>query len=271
MRIRTVDAFTDRPFAGNPAGVCVLAEGPWPQDGWMQAVAMEMNLAETAFVRPASGDAGGHDWDLRWFSPTVEVPLCGHATLATAHALAEDGLVKGIVRFGTLSGVLSAEVTADGSIVLDLPANPPVAREYGPEFAAALGVEPVAVFSTGALGDVLVELADEQTIRTLTPDLAAVARIPGRGVIVTAAADDPSRGYDYVLRVFAPQEGIPEDPVTGSSHTTLAPLWTERLGRAELVGFQASARTGLATAAVIGDRVRVRGRAVTVLDGTLAV
>jgi PhzF family phenazine biosynthesis protein len=230
-----------------------------------------MKHAETAFARPS--DAADADWDLRWFTPTVEAELCGHATLATTHAMAADGLADGKVRFSTRSGILTAEVAPDGAITLDFPAAPPIAAEPPEGLADALGVEPVAVYRTGSLGDLLSVLPDEKAVRAITPDLAAVAQLSTReeirGLIVTAAAEDPEAGYDFVSRFFAPAYGIPEDPVTGSAHTVLAPYWAGRLGRDHLVGFQASARGGLLHVVPDGDRVLLTGRAVTVLDGTL--
>jgi PhzF family phenazine biosynthesis protein len=268
MKIWIVDAFTDRPFAGNPAAVCVLPEGPWPPEHRLQAVAAEMNLSETAFVKPASDDAP-QDWELRWFTPVTEVPLCGHATLAVTHVLASDRLAAGAVRFATLSGVLSAEARTDGTIVMDFPANPPTPANVNDTLAAALGAQPVGVYAIGERQRLLVELPDEETVRGLTPDQGALARMPVQAVIVTACADRPAGGYDFVSRCFAPGVGIPEDPVTGSAHTTLAPFWSQRLGRAALTGLQVSARTGLVGTEVTGDRVLLTGRAVTVLVGEL--
>lgn len=270
MRIRVIDAFTDRPFAGNPAAVCVLDGPDWPDADWMQRVAAELNLSETAFVRPLppGGDA---DWALRWFTPTVEVRLCGHATLATVHALRSDGLLgDGRVRFATLGGVLLARPEPGGTITLDFPANPHDPVPEPPGLAEALGSPVLGVFDTGPLGDLLVLLADEKAVRTLTPDLAAVAELPTCGVIVTAPADDPSAGYQFVSRLFDPASGIPEDPVTGSAHTVLAPYWGQRTGATRLTGYQASARGGLVACEVAGDRVLLSGRAVTVLEGVLS-
>jgi PhzF family phenazine biosynthesis protein len=269
MRIRVVDAFADRPFTGNPAGVCLLEAGAWPDDAWMQAVAAEMQHAETAFARPS--ERADADWDLRWFTPTIEVDLCGHATLATTHALVSDGLVSGKVGFSTRSGVLTAAVD-DGWITLDFPVNRPAEAEVPAGLVEALGAEPVSVHSTGELSDVLVVLADEAAVRALAPDLGQVKalnqRDRNRGTIVTAPADS---GYDFVSRFFAPASGIPEDPVCGSAHTALAPYWAERLGRDELVGYQASARGGVVRVATVGDRVQLTGQAVTTLDGQLLV
>lgn len=270
MRIRVIDAFTDRPFAGNPAGVCLLDTDSWPDEVWMQRVAAELNLSETAFSIPQSG---GADRAIRWFTPLVETNLCGHATLATAHALHSDRGTPATVRFHSRSsGVLVAHTSDDGTITLDFPAAPTTAAPIPNGLAEALGVTPEVIYRTGALGDLLVVLSDEAAVRGLTPDLAAVAALTTRevirGVIVTAAAANAD-GYDFVSRFFSPAEGIPEDPVTGSAHTALAPYWSERLGRDELTGLQASTRTGFVRVSVRGDRVHLTGRAVTVVDGTL--
>ncbi len=269
MRIRIIDAFSDRPFAGNPAAVCLPPGPDWPDAGWMQRVAAEMNLSETAFALPlpAGGEA---DWGLRWFTPTTEVDLCGHATLATTHALGQDGLLgRAPVRFATRSGVLLARWAADRPVVLDLPAATLAEAPAGPEFEAALGARVLARFTSPELDDDVLLLDSEQTVRGLAPDLAAVAALPARGVVVTAPADDPAGGHDFVSRCFGPALGIPEDPVTGSAHTALAPYWAQRLGRAEVTGYQASARGGLVLCAVADGRVLLSGWAVTVLDGTL--
>ncbi|MFG2822515.1 PhzF family phenazine biosynthesis protein [Kitasatospora sp. NPDC048365] len=270
MRLRIIDAFTDRPFAGNPAAVCLLDGPEWPQERWLRRVAAEMNLPETAFARP-SGEPGA--WALRWFTPTEEVDLCGHATLATVHALRGDGLLDGSdgqVRFATRSGELRARTEPDGSITLDFPANGAVAAEPPAGLAEALGRPVTEAYAVPGLGELLVVLASEHAVRALAPDLGALALLPLRGVVVTARADDPAGGgYDFVSRNFAPSVGIPEDPVTGSSHTALAPFWAERLGRTELTGYQASVRGGLVACRLLGDRVLLSGHAVTVLDGTL--
>ncbi|GAA2625781.1 PhzF family phenazine biosynthesis protein [Paractinoplanes durhamensis] len=270
MRIRIIDAFTDRPFAGNPAGVCLLDAGDWPDETWMRRVAAELNLSETAFARPLG--SGGEDWALRWFTPAVEVKLCGHATLATAHALATDAGGPGTYRFETLSGLLTARVAGDGLITLDFPVSPPVEVPAPAGLTAALGATAEAIFWSEQLGDLLAVLQDETCVRTLRPDLRAVAGLrPGtgmRGVVVTAPAD-PGGDHDFVSRFFGPAVGVDEDPVTGSAHTMLAPYWSQRLGRTELTGLQVSARSGVVGTAVRGDRVELTGRAVTVLDGTL--
>ena len=260
-----MDAFTDRAFAGNPAGVCVVER--WPDAPWMQRVAAELNLSETAFAR-ARPDG---DWDLRWFTPTVEVDLCGHATLATAHALAQDGVIDDVVGFHTRSGVLTVRV--GDAITLDFPAATPEPTEAPEGLADALGAAPQATFKTRNVGDLLAVLDDEATVRGLEPDLTALAALTRRdgirGVIVTAPAADEDAEHDFVSRFFAPASGIPEDPVTGSAHAALAPYWSQRLGRDGLVGLQASARTGLVRTSVHGDRVHLTGYAVTVVDGTL--
>ncbi|WP_217169761.1 PhzF family phenazine biosynthesis protein [Streptomyces sp. AC512_CC834] len=267
MRIRIVDAFTDRPFAGNPAGVLLL--DAFPEDDRLRRVALEVNHAETAFAHrlPAGGEA---DWALRWFTPVAEVAMCGHATLATAHVLHTTGAHEGPVRFATLSGVLVATPREDGSVTLDFPTAPLTPVEAPAGVAEALGAEPHAVLDTGPhTGDLLVEVADEKTVRGLTPDHKALAAHSGRGVIATARAEDPARGYDYVSRCFFPGVGIDEDAVTGSAHTALAPFWSERLGRPDLTGLQASPRSGRVRTQLRGGRTLLSGHAVTVIDGEL--
>ncbi|MFJ8849313.1 PhzF family phenazine biosynthesis protein [Streptomyces sp. NPDC102437] len=273
MRIHVVDAFTDRPFAGNPAGVCLLDAGEWPAVAWMQQVAAEMNHSETAFVRPLPGDESA-DWEIRWFAPLVETNLCGHATLATAHTLRRERGGVGALRFRSrFSGILTAHAHEDGSITLDFPAAPGTEVPVPTGLSEALGVKPEAAFRTGALGDLLTVLPDEATVRAVTPDLEAIADLTRReglrGVIITAPASGSGLEYDFVSRFFSPAEGILEDPVTGSAHTALAPYWSARIGRSGLTGLQLSARTGLVRTAVRGDRVHLTGYAVTILDGTL--
>ncbi|BAL92408.1 putative phenazine biosynthesis-like protein [Actinoplanes missouriensis 431] len=274
MRIRVVDAFTEKPFQGAPAGVLLLDE--FPPDAWMQQVAAEVNHAETAFLHPlpAGGEAG---WALRWFTPAVEVDLCGHATLASAHVLATLTPTPELdparpVRFATRSGVLTASVAADGLITLSFPTAPLTPVDADPELGAALGpgVPIVAVHHTGPnTDDLLVEVADEKAVRAVSPDLRTLAALSRRGVIVTAAAEDPGTGYDFVSRFFGPAVGVDEDPVTGSAHTALAPYWAGKLGRDELVGYQASARGGFVRVRRRGERTELSGHAVTVIDGTL--
>jgi PhzF family phenazine biosynthesis protein len=271
MRIQIIDAFTDRPFAGNPAAVCLLDGDSWPDEGWMRQVAAEMNLSETAFAHPLPRTADA-DWALRWFTPTVEVDLCGHATLATVHALRSDGAITGAVRFSSRSGILITRTHDDGTIMLDFPLAPTAEVSIPNGLSDALNAKPDAVYGTGALGDLLAVFPDEEAVRALDPDFAALAHLSRRdgvrAVIATAPAE-PGNDYDFVSRCFAPAVGIPEDPVTGSAHTALAPYWSGRLGRDNLTGLQASSRTGLVHTAVHGDRVHLTGRAVTVLDGTL--
>lgn len=268
MRLRIVDAFTDRPFHGNPAGVLLL-DGGFPPDAWLRQVAAEVNLSETAFAHPLRAGADA-DWALRWFTPAAEVDMCGHATLATAHVLAQAGLARGPIRFRARCGVLTARADEDGTLTLDFPTSALTPVEADPAVERALGAAAVSVHDTSAhVGDLVVELADERTVRELRPDLAALRGYARRGVIVTAAAEDPSRGYDFVSRGFFPAVGIDEDPVTGSAHTALAPFWAARLGRAELTGLQGGARTGLVRVALAGERTLLTGHAVTVVDGEL--
>jgi predicted PhzF superfamily epimerase YddE/YHI9 len=254
-----VDAFTDTAFAGNPAAVCLLP-GPAAPD-WMQSVAREMNLSETAFLHPE-----GQAHRLRWFTPAVEVDLCGHATLASAHVLWETGRAPegAQLDFLTRSGLLSA-VRRGAWIELDFPAKPVTAADPPGELLAALGA--TARFVGRNQFDYLVEVDGEKTVRGLVPDARRLATLPVRGVIVTSPSDDPGR--DFVSRFFAPGSGIDEDPVTGSAHCALGPFWGQRLGKDELVGYQASTRGGVVRVRVAGDRVRLGGQAVTVLRGEL--
>jgi predicted PhzF superfamily epimerase YddE/YHI9 len=259
-----VDAFTDEPFAGNPAAVCLLESDA--DAGWMQRVAAEMNLSETAFLFP--GPETGR-YGLRWFTPTVEVELCGHATLASAHVLFSEDLAGPgqPVCFDSASGPLAARPGADGAIWLDFPATPAAPVDPPGGLLAALGAGAARWVGLGRF-DYLVELEDEAAVRDLAPDVRRLGGLGSRGVIVTAAAAGPG-GYDFVSRYFAPGAGIDEDPVTGSAHCALGPFWAGRLGRAELTGFQASARGGLVRVRPEGDRVHLGGRAVTVLRGRL--
>jgi PhzF family phenazine biosynthesis protein len=261
FKIYKVDSFTERPFAGNPAGVCMLAE---PRDeAWMQGVAREMNLSETAFLR-----AEGEGFALRWFTPLVEVELCGHATLASAHILYETGVLdpKTRARFSTKSGILTAAASG-GLIELDFPAKPEAPTLPPPGLAEALGVEPVYVGRNAF--DYLVEVASEETVRAAAPDFARLKGLDVRGVILTAAAG--TRAFDFVSRFFAPAVGIDEDPVTGSAHCCLGPYWGAKLRKAEMTAFQASARGGVVHVRLAGDRVALGGHAVTILRGELAV
>ncbi|GLY03613.1 MULTISPECIES: PhzF family phenazine biosynthesis protein [Actinoplanes] len=268
MRIRIVDAFAEQAFAGNPAGVVVLPGDGFPADDWMLRVAGEVNHSETAFVHrlPEGGDA---DWALRWFTPAVEVNLCGHATLATTHVLARSEKITE-ARYATRSGVLVAHVAPDGAITMDFPTESLTAVPTDPALAEAFGVPILGVHLAGPnTSDLIVEVADEATVRAVVPDMRGLAGVSKRGIAVTALAGDSGGGYDFVSRLFAPGAGVDEDPVTGSLHAALAPYWGERLGRTELTGFQASARGGLVRVTLLGDRTLIAGRAVTVIDGEL--
>ena len=254
-----IDAFADAPFSGNPAAVCMLP-GHRP-DGWHHALAAEMNQAETAFLSRQDGD-----WGLRWFTPRVEVDLCGHATLASAHFLWESGrlLRTASARFHTRSGLLNAESDGDW-IVLDFPQMPPAEAEAPPGIVDALGCK--AVWTGRSRFDVFVVVDEAETVRKLKPDMARLATVEARGIIVTAPGD--SRGVDFVSRFFAPRLGVPEDPVTGSAHCALAPFWAGRLGRTVLTGHQASARGGTVRVETRGERVLLGGKARTVVRGEL--
>jgi PhzF family phenazine biosynthesis protein len=260
IRIIQVDAFTSRPFAGNPAAVCVL-QAPRP-DAWMRDVAREMNLSETAFLTPRGGE-----FQLRWFTPAVEVDLCGHATVASAHVLWQDGhLPEGKqARFHTRSGLLTADRRGEW-IELDFPAKPSSQAEAPPHLLAALGVKSVKYLGRNAW-DYLVEVESEEQLRALAPDHSTLRKEPVRGVIVTARA--VSEEFDFVSRFFAPGSGIDEDPVTGSSHTALGPYWGAKLGKTEMTAYQASARGGVVRVRLAGDRVILGGQAVTVMTGEL--
>lgn len=256
-----VDAFTARPFAGNPAAVCML-DAARPED-WMQNVAREMNLSETAFLVPR-----GSDFDLRWFTPSVEVALCGHATLASAHVLWEDGHLPAgaAARFQTMSGLLTA-TRNNGWIELDFPATPESPAELPPMLAEALGAMPV--YTGRNQFDYLVELESEKQLRSLSPDYTRLRRLPGRGIIVTARSCDPQ--FDFVSRFFAPAAGVDEDPVTGSAHCCLAPYWAAKLGKTEMTAFQSSPRGGVVRVRAAGERTILAGQAITVLRGELTV
>jgi predicted PhzF superfamily epimerase YddE/YHI9 len=260
--VSIVDAFTDAAFAGNPAGVCLLAAPS--TDAWMQAMAAELNLAETAFLVPRADG----DHDLRWFTPTVEVDLCGHATLASAHVLG------GKRRFHTRSGVLMCTPVGDGAIELDFPASPPHPVADPPDWAPALGTRAdrvVGVWATDS-GWTLVELASSDDVRSVVPDAAAIVALSVDPVVVTASPGDVP-GVDAVSRVFGPGIGIPEDPVTGAAHCILAPWLAARDGvrggRTAFTGEQASARGGIVGMRLDGDRVVLSGRCVTVLEGSI--
>lgn len=270
-RIFTIDAFTDRPFAGNPAAVCLLGDDERPDDRWHQGVAAEINLSETAFLRRRADG----DFDLRWFTPAVEVPLCGHATLASAHTLwSIGGAPEGRpIRFHTLSGVLEARPRLDDRIELDLPAQQLNELEPPAEAMAALGVAPRRVLRTtdraGGDHDFLVEVTSEREVRQTAPDFRRLAAEDGKaGWIVTAQADATPRA-DFVSRYFCPAWGIDEDPVTGVAHCSLVPHWQGELGRDQVTSFQASRRGGWVLGSHRGDRVILAGHAITVLEGRL--
>ncbi len=279
--IHQVDAFAQRPFTGNPAAVCLLEQAA--EAAWMQAVAQEMNLSETAFLvpravphnEPVSALPISRSYDLRWFTPAVEVDLCGHATLASAHILWEIGALPLDVpaRFATRSGWLTAVQGAPeiGWIEMDFPAQVAAPVPAPPGLEAALGAD--ATFVGASRTDLLVEVRSEALVRGLAPDFGALRRLGVRGVIVTAKADAVSsadgQAFDFVSRFFAPGAGIDEDPVTGSAHCTLAPYWAAKLNSTKMVGYQASARGGVVRVRLAGDRVFLGGQAVTVLQGEL--
>ncbi len=255
-----IDAFTDQPFRGNPAAVCILTRHH--DDAWMQDVAREMNLSETAFL--AEKEIG---YNLRWFTPAVEVELCGHATLASAHALWEGGYnhTNQQIRFYTRSGLLTAEQNG-GWIEMNFPAEPETRAPAPTDLSKALGAGLKYVGKNRF--DYIVEIDSEETLRRIDPDFALLNTIPMRGIIVTSPSS--SGKYDFVSRFFAPQVGVNEDPVTGSAHCCLAPYWAARLGRNELVGYQASPRGGFVRVRVVHDRVYLGGQAVTILQGKLS-
>jgi PhzF family phenazine biosynthesis protein len=259
LRIVQVDAFTDRPFAGNPAAVCVLPEARPEQ--WMRDVAREMNLSETAFLVASNGD-----FNLRWFTPAVEVALCGHATVASAHVLWQDGHLPAgkQARFHTQSGLLTADQRGEW-IELDFPAKHAEATEIPADLLSALGVSKARFVGKNAW-DYLVEIDSEKDLRALSPDHSTLRKLPVRGIIVTAKSEGE---FDFVSRFFAPGSGIDEDPVTGSAHTALGPYWAGRLGKSEFTAFQASARGGVVRVRLKGDRVLLGGQAVTVMAGEL--
>lgn len=268
-----VDAFTSVPFAGNPAAVCLLERFPHPKT--MKKIAMEMNLSETAFVVPANGSTfdTADFFSIRWFTPTVEVPLCGHATLAASHVLFHEVKTpRKEITFNSASGPLSAKVSG-GGITLDFPINPPQPATPPMEVLSAMGIEETmdAQIARQALM-FLVRIKDEQTLRTLSPDFGAMLRADRgtekyEGVIVTSL----SRDHDFISRYFGPWEGLNEDPVTGSAHTVLAPYWSRIMGKDDFRAFQASARGGEINLHIAADRVEITGRACVVFRGELLI
>lgn len=268
-----VDAFAPSVFAGNPAGVVRLEKLGQLSEQTMQQIAAEVNVSETTFVEPIAGEQ--NCYSIRWFTPAVEVALCGHATLAAAKVLLDSGdLAEGSeVTFSTLrSGDLLVKALPGGELEMDFPADPPEEKEV-PGLREALGLssEQVSYQGVGST-DALVEVGSPQAVESLRPDLTALAKLPLRGVIVTAAGG-PKRAPDahFTSRFFGPAVGVPEDPVTGSAHCCLAVHWSRRLGRDEMLGFQASSRGGLVGVAVAGDRIKLRGVAQTVIEGTMRV
>lgn len=259
QEIFQVDAFTDSPFSGNPAAVCVLPQEG--DEGWMQRVANEMNLSETAFLFQQEDG-----YNLRWFTPVIEVDLCGHATLASAHILWETGLLAPDqeARFYTRSGLLTA-VRQDNWIQLDFPSEPEDEIDAPEKLSDALGISPNYVGKNRF--DYLIEIESEASIRNLTPNFTVLRTIDSRGFIVTSVADSPE--FDFVSRFFAPSFGINEDPVTGSAHCCLGPFWQKKLGKNEFTAYQASARGGIIKVHVAGERVLLAGQAFTVMRGTL--
>jgi PhzF family phenazine biosynthesis protein len=260
MLLLQIDAFTDTPFRGNPAAVCLLDRER--DAGWMQHVAAEMNLAETAFLLPA--DDG---FSLRWFTPAVEVDLCGHATLASAHALWQEAILApdAMARFHTRSGLLTAK--QDGNLIeLDFPATPNQASDAPAGLLESIGVADPRYVGRNKF-DYLIEVGSEDELRALTPNHSELRKIPVRGVIVTTRGANGK--YDFVSRFFAPGSGVDEDPVTGSAHCALAPYWASKLGKNDFMAYQASPRGGELQVRLYGDRVKLSGRAVTVLRGEL--
>lgn len=261
-----IDAFAAEPFTGNPAAVCLLDS--YPADSWLQNVAVEMNLSETAFVVPA-GDPGR--FHLRWFTPAAEVDLCGHATLASAHLLFEQAIVEEnqSVHFQTRSGELVCGKEAD-RITMNFPSTPivdSVDSSTAKEVCSLLGVVSAKVVQSKY--DLVAIIDDANTVRSLTPDFSRMKRLPTRGLIATARSSDPE--FDFISRFFAPMHNIDEDPVTGSAHCCLAPYWSEILSKRSLVAYQASKRGGTVGCEVDGDRIKLSGRATTVLEGRLLV
>jgi PhzF family phenazine biosynthesis protein len=262
--ITVVDSFTTIPYSGNPAAVCVLDRPA--DDAWLRAVAREMNLSETAFLHHESRSGPHPTFHLRWFTPLIEVDLCGHATLAAAHVLWESGRVPGNdrIRFLTRSGALSASRSSRG-ITLDFPAIPPEPIAPIAGLDDAIGAPILGTLCAGP--DILVEIASPQALRELKPHAPAIEALRVRGLIVTAPSDEP--GFDFLSRFFAPSSGVPEDPVTGSAHCALGPFWAQRLNRNTLTGYQASPRGGTVSVEIKDDRALLTGHAVTILEGKL--
>ncbi len=269
MKIFQVDAFTSKPFKGNPAAVCVLPDNYKADEQWMQNLAAEMNLSETAFVQANPEKSGTKKWrgilSLRWFTPKTEVDLCGHATLATAHVLWQEGYLNKDqpALFDTRSGELNVHFQ-DGLMTMNFPADQitPCKEPVGLEMA--LGCPVLDTFNAGQ--DLLVEVANEQIVRELKPSFQQLSLLPVRCIIITAKGEKA----DFVSRVFGPAVGIDEDPVTGSTHCSLTPFWSRRLGKSKMNALQLSARGGALSVELVGDRVKIAGQAVTVFEGELS-
>ena len=258
IRLYQIDAFADRLFGGNPAAVCPLET--WLPDEVMQQIAFENNLSETAFYVPT--DRGYH---IRWFTPAVEVALCGHATLASAYVIFTYGGHAGdAIELASKSGPLT--VRREGELlVLDFPSGPPAPAAPPPGLSEALGGKPVATLKGKT--DYLIVYETEEEVATLAPDIPALGRVEARGIVVTA----PGRQVDFVSRFFAPRVGVAEDPVTGSAHTMLTPYWSARLGKLVMSALQLSKRRGRLRCRLAGDRVEIAGRAVPYLVGTITI
>ncbi|MGB2691732.1 MAG: PhzF family phenazine biosynthesis protein [Thermodesulfobacteriota bacterium] len=259
IKIFQVDAFTEEPFSGNPAAVCILDNEA--HEGWMQSVASEMNLPETAFLYSI-----GDSYNLRWFTPSVEVDLCGHATLASAHILWEEAYLESsqIAEFHTRSGLLTASMKAK-TIKLNFPSDPELKTPVPEGLIEALGVNPSYVGKNSF--DYLVEVVDEESVRNLNPNFDLLKTVPARGIIVTSVCE--SDEYDFVSRFFAPAAGIIEDPVTGSAHCCLGPYWGKKLNKSRLIGKQLSKRGGVVQVSLLDDRVILGGKAVTIFRGEM--
>lgn len=266
LRIFQVDAFTDEAFKGNPAGVCILDQ--IKSDSWMQSLANEMNLSETAFL-----SRNNDVFDLRWFTPKTEVTLCGHATLASAHILWEERLIASDREaiFHTKSGLLKATKGIDLWIELDFPARFIKKAENQEVLNMAFNITPnyIGRFSTPNGDLYLIEVSDEEVVKSISPNFELLSNSDAKAIIITSISN--SNDYDFVSRFFAPGVGINEDPVTGSAHCSLAPYWSKKLGKRELIGFQASSRTGIIRCIWNNERVDLKGKAVTVFKGELLI
>jgi PhzF family phenazine biosynthesis protein len=263
QKITQVDAFTSERYRGNPAAICILSAEADTE--WMQRVANEMNLSETAYILPCSGEFG-----LRWFTPAVEVDLCGHATVAAAHVLWEENVVPAAAacRFHTRSGVLTARKESGGWIAVEFPRESVVPIAIPADAERALGVKAVAAAESGRLNYLVLELASAADVRNAAPDFTLASKLPHKGLVITSLAD-AGTGYDVVSRFFAPRMGVNEDPATGSAHCVLGVYWGAKLGRGDMLAYQASARGAVIRVNVAPDRVTLAGQAVTVLRGEL--